>query len=133
MWDLTAKNTVLLYSATLDTDGAKPLFYQALHLPVIGGAFTFSIAVFTLLSAFSLPVMTIYGFVQGVGSMMHGFLPLVIGAFIGKFYLQRKFGQKRVIEVMPVVAAGYGTGAGLVALIGVAMNLIVTAISSSPF
>ena len=133
MWDLTAKNTVLLYSATLDTGGAKPLFYQALHLPVIGGAFGFSIIAFGLLSAFSLPVMAIYGFVQGVGSMPHGFVPLVIGAIIGRFYLQRKFGQKRVLEVMPVIAAGYGTGAGLVALIGVAINLIVNAVSSSPF
>jgi hypothetical protein len=133
MWDLTAKNTVLLYSATLDTGGAKPLFYQALHLPVIGGAFGFSIVVFALMSAFSLPVMAIYGFVQGVGSMPHGFVPLVIGAIISRFYLQRKFGQKRVLEVMPVIAAGYGTGAGLVALIGVAINLIMNAVSSSPF
>ena len=77
--------------------------------------------------------MAIYGFVQGIGSMPHGFVPLVVGAIIGKYYLQKKYGQKRVPEVMPVVAAGYGTGAGLIALIGVAANLIATAISSAPF
>ena len=133
MWDLQAKQTVLLYSATLDMEGAKPLFYQALHLPVIGIAFGFAIAAFCGLSAFGLPVMAIYGFMQGVGGMPHAFVPLVVGAVIGRFYLRSRFGQKRILEVMPVMAAGYGTGAGLVALIGVAINLIVTAVSSSPF
>ena len=133
MWDLAAKNTALLYSATLDTHGATPLFFQALHPNVIAGAFSFSMLAFVLLSVFGLPVMTIYGFVGGIGQMPHAFVPLVIGALAGRFYLQRKFGQKRVLEVMPVIAAGYATGAGLVALIGVALNLIVTAVSSSPF
>jgi hypothetical protein len=133
MWDLQAKNTVLLYSATLDTGGATPLFFQALHLPVIGGAFTFTVAAFTLLSVFHLPVMAIYGFVQGIGSMPHAFIPLVIGAFIGKFYFKKKLGEKRFLEVVPVVAAGYGTGVGLIALIGVAVNLIKSAVSASPF
>ena len=133
MWDLQAKNTVLLYSATLDTGGAKPLFYEALHLPYIAGGFGFTTIAFIILSAFQLPVMAVYGFVQGVGGMPHAFVPLVIGAFIGKFYFHKRVGQKRFLEVIPVVAAGYGTGVGLIALIGVAMNLIVSAVSSSPF
>ena len=133
MWDLQAKNTVLLYSATLNTEGAKPLFYEALHLPYIAGGFGFTAIAFIILSAFQLPVMAVYGFVQGVGSMPHAFVPMVIGAFIGKFYFHKRFGQKRFLEVIPVVTAGYGTGVGLIALIGVAMNLIVSAVSSSPF
>jgi molybdenum cofactor biosynthesis enzyme len=65
--------------------------------------------------------------------MPHGFLPLVIGAVIGKFYFHRKYGQKRVLEVMTVVMAGYSTGVGLIALLGVSVNLIVNAVSASPF
>lgn len=133
MWELNAKNTVLLYSATLETDGAKPLFYQALHLPVIGGSFVFSIASFILLLIFKIPTMAIYGFVQGVGAMPHGFIPLVVGALIGRFYMEKKIGRKRLLEIMPVMSAGYGTGVGLIALIGVAANLIVSAVSSAKF
>ena len=133
IWDLQAKNTALLYSATLEMHGATPLFFQAIHPGVIGGSFAFTMVAFFILSAFSLPVMAVYGFVQGIGQMPHAFLPLVIGALIGRFYLQRKYGQKRILEVMPVLAAGYGTGAGLIALIGVALNLIVKAVSSAPF
>jgi hypothetical protein len=133
MWDLQAKNTVLLYSATLDTGGAQPLFFQALHPWVIAGSFSFGLLAFVTLSAFSLPVMTVYGFVQGVGNMPHAFVAMIIGGLIGKFYFHKKFGQKRFLEIAPVVVAGYGTGIGLIALIGVAINLIVSAVSSSRF
>ncbi|MEI8139338.1 MAG: peptide transporter [bacterium] len=133
MWDLQAKNTVLLYSATLDTGGAQPLFFQALHPWVIAGSFSFGVIGFALLSAFSLPVMTVYGFVQGVGNMPHAFVAMIIGGLIGKFYFHKRFGQKRFLEITPVVVAGYGTGIGLIALIGVAINLIVSAVSSSRF
>ena len=133
MWELNAKNTVLLYSATLDTGGAQPLFYQALHPSVIAGSFSFTMIAFTLLSTFSLPIMAIYGFVGGIGSMPHGYICIIIGAIIGKYYFHKKFGQKRFLEIAPVLAAGYGTGVGLIALIGVAINLIVSAVSASRF
>jgi len=133
MWELNAKNTVLLYSATLDTGGAKPLFFEALHPMIIAGSFSFSMVAFVIMSILKLPIMAIYGFVQGIGGMPHGFVPLVIGALIGKFYFQKKLGQKRLLEIMPVLLAGYGTGGGLIALIGVAINLIVSAVSSAPF
>ncbi len=133
MWELNAKNTVLLYSATLPTEGVKPLFFQALHPAVMGGSFSFSILVFVLLSAFKLPVMAIFGFVQSVGHMPHSFMLIIVGALIGKFYFKKRFGEKRFLQMVPVLLAGYGTGVGLVALIGVAANLIVSAVSGAPF
>ncbi len=133
MWELNAKNTVLLYSSTLDTEGAKPLFYQALHPKIMAGSFSFSLIAFAVMTVLKMPIMAIYGFVQGVGVMPHGFVPIVIGALIGKFHFHKKLGQKRFLEIMPVLVAGYGTGAGLIALIGVAANLIVSAVSAAPF
>jgi hypothetical protein len=133
MWDLRAKQTVLLFSATLESEGAQPLFYQALHPKVIGGGFGFAMLAFIGLTAFQLPIMAIYGFVQGVGQMPHAFIPLLIGALIGKFYFHKRFGQKRFLEIAPVLAAGYGTGVGLIALMGVALNLIAKAVSPAPF
>jgi hypothetical protein len=100
---------------------------------IAAGSFAFTVVSFVVLSVFNLPVMAIYGFVQGVGGMPHAFVPIVIGALIGKFYFHRKLGQKRFLEVMPVLVAGYGTGVGLIALIGVAVNLVVSAVSSAPF
>ncbi len=133
MWELQAKNSVLLFSSTMETAGAKPLFFQALHPWVIGSSFAFTLIAFTLLSAFRLPVMCVYGFVQSIGGMPHSFVLIVVGAVIGKFYFQRRVGAQRFLQMMPVLLAGYGTGVGLIALIGVAANLIVTAVSGAPF
>ena len=108
-------------------------FRGLVHPWVIGGAFTFCVVAFTALSAFKLPVLAVYGFAQGVGGMPHSYVMLVIGALLGKFYFHRKFGSQRFLEVMPVLLAGYGTGVGLVALLGVAVNLIVSAVTSGPF
>ncbi len=133
MWELRAKNTMLLWSATMEVEGGQPLFFQAMHPWVIGGSFTFSILAFVVMSALKLPVMSMYGFVQSVGGMPHGFIFMVAGAFLGKFYFHRKFGAKRFLQMAPVLLAGYGTGVGLIALIGVAANLITTAVSGTPF
>jgi hypothetical protein len=133
MWELQAKNTVLLYSATMEMEGAKPLFFQALHPGVIAGSFSFTVIGFIIMSVFNAPVMAIYGFLQSIGGMPHGFILLVIGTLLSKFYFQKKFGAQRFLQIVPVLLAGYGTGVGLIALIGVAINLIVSAVSSAPF
>jgi hypothetical protein len=133
MWELNAKNTMLLFSSTMEVTGGKPLFFQALHPWVIGGAFSFSLVAFTILTCFQLPIMAIFGFVQSVGGMPHGFILLVVGALIGKYYFQPRFGHKRFLQIVPVLMAGYGTGIGLIALIGVAANLVKSAVSGTPF
>ncbi|MBI2441021.1 MAG: peptide transporter [Lentisphaerae bacterium] len=133
MWELTAKNTVLLYSATMETGGAQPLFFQALHPKVIAGSFSFTVLAFIVMSIINAPIMAIYGFLQSIGGMPHGFILLVVGNLIGKFYFRKRFGTTRFLQIAPVLLAGYGTGVGLIALIGVAINLIVSAVSGMPF
>ncbi len=133
MWELNAKNTVLLYSATMEMEGAKPLFFQALHPGVIAGSFSVSVVAFIIMSVCNAPVMMIYGFLHSIGGMPHGFILLVVGTLLSRFYFQKKYGSKRFLQIMPVLLAGYGTGVGLIALIGVAVNLVVSAVSGAPF
>jgi hypothetical protein len=133
MWDLQARQAVLMYSATLDSGGTTPLFYQAIHPKIIGGSFIFTAVAFSAMSTIGVPLMAIYGFIQSVGGMPHMFIMQIIGAFLGRFYFQKKFGKQRFLQMAPVLAAGYGTGMGLVAMIGVAANLIMKAISMTPF
>lgn len=140
MWDLRAKNDIVMMSATMDTGGAEPLFFQAMKPNVPGGgwtvggaAFLFTILAFLGLSAASLPTMAIYGFIWGLGQMPHGFIVQIIGAFLGKYYFQKRFGEVKFLQMAPVLVAGYSTGIGLIALLGVAVNLITNAVSASPF
>lgn len=133
MWDLQSKQMMLTYSMTLSDNIRDTLFGQSLHLPVILSGFGGTIIAFVLMSLAGLPIMTIYGFLQVTGQMPHMFIPMIIGGFIGKFYFQKKFGQQRFLQMATVLLAGYGTGVGLMALIGVAIMLIVKAISPSLF
>jgi len=144
MWDLQAKTQVLAYSMTLPAGGAQPLFFQALQPNVAGGGYTggavvggsalvFTIIMFSLLSHFHLPTMAVYGFLMGIGQMPHGQVFLIFGALLGRFYFQKRYGQTQFLQMVPVVVAGYTTGVGLIALIGVAFNLIIKAISPAPF
>jgi len=144
MWDLAAKNQVLTYSMTLPSGGAQPLFFQALQPNVAGGgyiggavvagsALVFTIIMFSILSILNLPTMAIYGFITGVGAAPHGLIFIIFGALLGRFYFQKRYGQTQFLQMAPVIVAGYGTGVGLIALIGVAFNLIIKAISPAPF
>ena len=135
MWNLQAKNTTIFWTATLGI-GSKTstLFYQAFHPHIIGGAFALTVLGFAGLQAFGLPTIAIYGFLQGIGAgMPHAVIPIIVGALIGKFYLQKRFGQKNFLLMAPILSAGYGVGVGLIALIGVAVVLIKSAISAAPF
>ncbi|OPZ87418.1 MAG: hypothetical protein BWY76_00472 [bacterium ADurb.Bin429] len=133
MWELQAKNTMVMWSITLPAQGGTPLFYQAMHPWTIAGAGVFTVGAFSLLSAFNLPTMAIYGFIYGIGQIPHSLIFLVAGAFIGKFYFQKRFGQTQFLQMAPVLMAGYTTGMGLIALVGVAVMLITKAISAAPF
>ena len=144
MWDLQAKSQVVTFSMTLPTGGAEPLFFQALKPNVAGGGVTgglivggsgmlFTIIMFSILSLFGLPTMAVYGFITGVGAMPHGQILTIVGALLGRFYFQKRYGQTQFLQMAPILVAGYSTGVGLIALIGVALNLIMKAISPAPF
>ena len=141
-WELASKNNVLLYSSTFVPEGEDPdsrsiadsqFFKQAVHPKVIGSGFVGCIVAFSLLNAFNLPVMLIYGFIRGIGQIPHIMVLEIVGALIGRFYLRKKFGTKTFLRMIPVIMAGYFTGVGLVSMATIAMNLIQQAVSGTPF
>ncbi len=48
----------------------------------------------------------------------------MVGALIGRFYLQKKFGHQNYKRYVMTVFFGYGAGVGLVAMASVAIALI---------
>ena len=44
------------------------------------------------------------------------------------FYFHKKYGTKRFLQIAPVLLAGYVTGVGLMAMLGVAFALIAKAV-----
>lgn len=140
-WELQSKNTTLLYSSTFVAPGEDPSkksimdsqFMKAVHPSIIGTGFGFTVVLFTLLSVFGMPTLLIYGFIRGWGQLPHYMALEIVGALLGRYYFQKKFGRDNFLRMAPVLIAGYSTGVGLIGMATIAMNLIKQAVSSSPF
>jgi hypothetical protein len=140
-WELQAKNQVLLYSSTFvapgdDSDGrsfSDTEFSKAIHPKVIGGGFFGIIVLFSVLTTFGLPVMLVYGMMRGFGQFPHVMILEVFGAFLSRYYFQKKFGATNFLRSAPTLLAGYFTGVGLIAMATIAMRLIKSAVSGDPF
>lgn len=140
-WELMSKNQALIYSSTFVPPGqdaekhriADSEFMKAIHPGTITAGFVGTTAAFTLLSAFGLPVMLVYGFVRGIGDLPHTMMLEIVGALLGRFYFQRKIGKKDFLRMAPTILAGYFTGVGLMAMATISLNLIKQAVTSAPF
>jgi hypothetical protein len=140
-WELSAKSQALLYSSTFVPPGMDPAahniadseFMQAIHPSAIFGGLGLSLVLFAVLSGFGLPVMLVYGMVRGFGDLPHSMILEIVGAMLGRFYFQKKFGETNFLRIAPTIMAGYFTGVGLVAMATIALKLIQQAVSSLPF
>ena len=120
-WHLIALRQCLWYSATL---GADSLFHEAIKGVWILSGFTFAGGSFILLSWLRLPVSLIYGFVRGLSALPHLLIPEMAGALLGRFVLEKRFGQRQWRQYAPVLLAGYACGMGLIGMSAVAIALI---------
>lgn len=140
-WELSAKNQVLLFSSTFvadesqsgDRNVADSEFMRAVHPKAIGAGFVGFVALFAISDVFGFPVMLVYGMIRGIGQLPHFMLLEFVGALLGRYYFQKKYGQTKFLTVAPALLAGYFTGVGLVSMITMALMLIKSAITSAPF
>ena len=122
VWELQALNFSLRVTATAE---GSSRFIEALNANVIGSGLIAGIIAFALLSFLNLPTFLIYGAVRGFGQVTPGHaLPEMVGALIGRFYLERKFGRENFKRYIMVVMAGFAAGVGLVAMGSVAIAFI---------
>ncbi|MBC2602539.1 OPT family oligopeptide transporter [Puniceicoccus vermicola] len=140
-WELLSKEHTLLYSSTFVPEGQNPedvdirdsQFMKAIKPEIIGGSAIGTVVVFALLSVFGLPVLLIYGFIRGIGQLPHYLVLELVGAIIGRYYFQKKFGANNFLRMAPTIVAGYFTGVGLIGMGAIAMNLIKQAVTGAPF
>jgi hypothetical protein len=128
VWRLQALNSCLTYTATM-SGGSK--FIEALNVSYISWGLIMGVGAYVFLALLSLPTFLVFGVVRGMGQMTPGhILPEFLGAVIGRFYFERKFGRKEWRRIVPVVLAGFICGIGLMAMAAVGIALISKSISS---
>lgn len=127
IWDLNAKNSCLIYSSTL---GEYSQFSEALGWGrFLAGFGTAGIAM-GLLGWFGAPTMLFFGVVRGLGQTMpHSVFPNFVGAMVGKFVFERKYGgQWR--KMIPVISSGFAVGTGLISILAVGIVFLAKAVST---
>jgi hypothetical protein len=129
MWPVHARTSFLFFTAN---SGENELFQQMLKPPLIGGGLVAGLGIYGLLSRFGLPLTFFYGLVTGVGNFPHGVFPLFLGALLGRYVLSKRFGEERWRRYLPVLAAGFACGMGLVGMMSVATALITKAAQHLP-
>lgn len=143
-WALMVKNNTLLWSSTFHPEtgvGAESVmsrfadteFAKAVHPKVIATGAGVTVLLFILFSTLGLPTLFVYGVIRGLGALPHTMMLEIVGAMLGRYYFQKKFGSSNFLKMAPTIMAGYYTGVGLISMTTIAVNLIRSAVSSAPF
>ena len=130
MWELNANNRCIMFTATT---GGYSLFEEAFNLWYIGAGTFFGVLLFSGMSFLGAPVFLIYGVVRGLGQTLPNVvITQMTGALIGRYYFQKKMGL-RWRQYIPVVAAGYMCGTGLITVLGIGITFISKAVIQLPY
>ena len=130
IWPLSAKNACLVYTATLDEFSP---FQEAL----VGWKVLLGLGLGGVLLVafdwFAAPIMLLFGVVRGLGQTMpHHVIPNFAGALVGRFLFQKKYGREWR-KMIPIFAAGFGVGGGLIGVVAVGIVFLSKAITSLPY
>ncbi|MCE5238738.1 OPT/YSL family transporter [bacterium] len=131
-WDYEAMNSWLWMTST--TEGpAREMFLRAIKPSLMVGGLGFGLIAYYLLSWLNVPVLTIYGFIRGLGTIPHYIIPEFAGALIGRYYLRKRFGEDNWKRWPPVLLAGLSCGMGLIGMLTIAVSLLKSSITEMPF
>lgn len=130
MWELNAANQCIVFSSTM---GEYSMFEQAINPAYIGAGTVTGLLLFGVLNFFGAPILMTYGIIRGLGQTLpHSILPQFIGALIGRYYFQKKL-KLKWRQYIPVVAAGFSCGMGLITTVGVGVTFLSKAVIKLPF
>jgi hypothetical protein len=119
-----------MFSSTI---GEYSMFEEAFNWLYLGVGTAFGAALFGLMWTVGAPIMLTYGVVRGLGqSMPHAIIPQFVGALIGRYYFQKRL-KLKWRQYIPVVAAGFACGMGLITTLGVGITFLRKAVISLPF
>ena len=128
MWELSAKNACLVYSATLDEYSP---FQEALNgWKVLIGLAAGGVSIIGLYG-FGAPTMLLFGLVRGLGQTMpHSVIPQFIGALIGRYVFEKKYGPEWR-KMIPIASAGFFVGSGLISMLAVGFVFLSKTVSTA--
>lgn len=118
---------------TANKTGAQNFLMKALKFKVIIGGGVTALALYFISVAVGIPLLMYYGIIGGAGAMIHGVIPMFVGALLGRYYFMKRFGVGKWSMYAPVLVAGFSCGVGLASMSGIALALIAKSVNYLPF
>ncbi len=131
-WPAGAQTQLIFMTA--NRAGAGNIFLQKVihpHVIATGGILTFLLFGITILAG--LPQFFFYGFISGTQADPSGIILMFIGAMLGRYYFEKRYGTENWRSYTPVLAAGYYCGMGLIGMAAVSLALLSKSVSPLPF
>lgn len=129
-WEVNAAQQAIIYQSTL---GRFTEFEEAFDVGYIGIGGAIGLVTFIVFGFFGAPTFFVYGIVRGLGQTLPFGIPLeFIGALVGRYYFQKRMGLMWR-QYIPVVAAGFFCGTGLIGTLGVGFTFLAKAVFKLPF
>jgi hypothetical protein len=130
IWEFNAAMAAIVHSSTL---GGYSPFEEAINGWHITWGGVSGLGLFAIMSALRLPIFFVYGLLRGLNQTLpHVVVPQFIGALLSRFYFERKMGL-RWRQYVPVVAAGFTCGMGLIAMLCAGITFLAKAVIQLPY
>ncbi len=129
-WHLFALRQFMWLSFT--TEGGLR-FGEVVDPAWVAGSFLLTGGALWGLAGWGVPLAGVYGFIRGLQSLPHLLIPEMLGACLGRYWLQRRLGPEEWSRRAPILLAGFACGQGLIGMAAVGVVLIVRAVAQLPY
>jgi hypothetical protein len=128
-WPFHATMQAFWAKSTLPGASGRSLVTQIIRWDYVGAGLGCCALLYGALGFLRAPIAIFYGAVAGLGQWPHFVIPNFLGALLGRYYLEQRFGAERWAAYAPILLAGYSCGVGLIGMTSIAIALISKAIS----
>ena len=113
--------------------GEGNVLKQAINLNYIGAGGLFAGLTYVAITLSGLPILLFYGLIGGIQGQPYAAIPMMIGALLGRYYFEKRYGQENWRSYAPVLTAGYFCGMGLIGMGAVSLALLSKSVQPLPF
>lgn len=130
-WPVAAQQQALWFTA--NRAGESNFLLQSINSHYIAAGAGAAGLAYAAITLGGLPTLLFYGLVNGTHTLPAYALPQFIGAMLGRYYFQKRYGRENWRAFTPVLVAGYYCGMGLIGMAAVALALLSKSVSRLPF
>lgn len=130
-WPAHAQQSALWMTA--NRSGDNNVLIRSVNPQFIGIGAAVAAVSYIGIAISGLPMLLFYGLISGTHALPAFAIPMLIGALLGRYYFQKRYGAENWRAYAPVLVAGYYCGMGLIGMAAVSLALLSKSVSRLPY